>query len=175
MTDTPRTRQVDDDVLAKYLHSHLIAGNSGKRLFDEAAKAWEGTFHASALSRLAREVSEDADELEKIVQALGLEPPAHRKAVAWATEQAAKVDPLNPAHAAGGRAGQLELESLLTAVTGKCLLWKALLLLTGEGLPVDAARLEQLHDRALHQISTLSEILRSATAANFRADGTKQH
>lgn len=168
MTDSPHPRQVDDDVLAKYLHSHLIAGNSGTRLFDEAAKAWEGTFYASALERLAREVSEDADELGRIVQALGLEPPAHRKAAGWAAEQAAKIDPLNPAHAASGRGGQLELESLLTAATGKCLLWKALLLLADEGLGVDAARLQQLHDRALRQISTLSEILRSATAANFR-------
>ncbi|MDR6620861.1 hypothetical protein [Sinomonas atrocyanea] len=175
MTDTPRTPRLDDDALAKYLRSHLIAGNSGKRLFEEAAKAWEGTFYASALSRLAREVGEDADELERIVQALGLEPPAHRKAMAWAAEQTAKLDPLNPAHAASGRAAQLELESLLTAVAGKSLLWKALLLLADEGLGVDAARLEQLHDRALHQISTLSEILRSATAANFRADGMTQH
>ncbi|AMM33581.1 hypothetical protein SA2016_2916 [Sinomonas atrocyanea] len=175
MTDSPHLRQVDDDVLAKYLHSHLIAGTSGTRLFEDAAKAWEGTFYASALDRLAKEVSEDAEELGRMVQALGLEPPAHRKAAGWAAEQAAKIDPLNPTHAASGRAGQLQLESLLTAATGKCLLWKALLLLIDEGLPVDATRLQQLQDRALHQISTLSEILRSVTAANFRAKGLTQH
>jgi hypothetical protein len=169
MTDTPRTPRLDDDALATYLQSHLIAGNSGRRLFEAAAEAWEGTFYSSALSRLAREVGEDADELERIVQSLGLEPPAHRKAMAWAAEQAAKVDPLNPAHAASGRARQLELESLLTAVAGKSLLWKALLLLADDGLGVDAARLHQLHERALHQIGTLSEVLRSTTASNFRA------
>ncbi|GAB2766915.1 hypothetical protein [Sinomonas soli] len=169
MTDTPRTPQLDDDALTKYLHSHLIAGNSGRRLFEEAAKAWEGTFYSSALSRLAREVSEDADELERILQSLGLEPRAHRKAMAWAAEQTAKLDPLNPTHAASGWARQLELESLLTAVAEKSLLWKALLLLADQGLGVDAARLEQLHERALHQLSTLSEVLRSTTASNFRA------
>ena len=30
------TGAVDDDMLANYLHSHLIAASSGKHLFDEA-------------------------------------------------------------------------------------------------------------------------------------------
>lgn len=173
--DAHRSGQVDDDVLAKYLHSHLLAGNSGRRLFDEAAKAWEGTFYASALARLAKEVGEDAEELRQIVDGLGLEPSVVTKAASWAGEQAAKLDPLNPTHAASGHTGQLELESLISAATAKSLLWKALLLLSGDGLPIDAARLEQLHDRALHQIRTLSEIVRSTTAANFRKDPDKHH
>ncbi|WP_138443878.1 hypothetical protein [Sinomonas susongensis] len=169
MSDAQQTSgQVDNDVLANYLHNHIIAANSGKRLFEEAAKVWDGTPHGPTFERLAREVTEDADELERIAKGLGVELPAHKQATAWIGEQASKLDPLNPTHTAGGHSSQLELEGLISAVTGKSLLWETLLLLADQDVRIEAMTIERLHDRALRQIRDLSEVMRSTAKARFQ-------
>ncbi|HKU12726.1 MAG TPA: hypothetical protein VJQ61_16040 [Sinomonas sp.] len=163
------TGAVDDDMLANYLHSHLIAASSGKHLFDEATKVWSGTPHGPTIERLAREVSEDRDELERIVQGLGLDLPAYKKAAAWVGAQVSKIDPINPGHSPGGHTGQLELESLISAVTGKSLLWETLLILSEDDVRIDAFKMEHLHDRALKQVQDLSEFMRSTVRGRFHA------
>ena len=175
MSEAPETkRHVDNDALASYLHSHIIASNAGKRIFDEAAKAWEGTPHGPTFVRLAAEIREDSDELKGIAEGLNLKLPGHKQAISWVGEQAARLDPLNPGHARAGHSGQLELESLISAVTGKSLLWETLLLLADEDVRIDALRMEQLLDRALQQIRDLSEVMRSTAKARFRPEAGKQ-
>lgn len=166
--------QVDNEALANYLHSHIIAANSGKRLSEEAARVWDGTPHGATFDRLAREVTEDSEELERIAKSLGVELPAHKQATAWIGEQASKLAPLNPAHAPGGHPSQLELEGLITAVTGKSLLWETLLLLADQDVRIEALSVERLHDRALSQIRDLSEVMRSTAKARFRAGAREE-
>ena len=175
MSEAPQTRrQVDNDALASYLHSHIVASNSGRRLFEEAAKAWEGTPHGPLFDRLAAEIREDSDELKAIAEGLDLRLPALKQAISWVGEHAARLDPLNPGHARAGHASQLELESLISAVTGKSLLWETLLLLADEDVRLDALRMERLLDRALRQIRDLSEVMRSTAGARFRPDAAQQ-
>ena len=170
MSDSQQiTGAVDDDVLAQYLHSHLIAASSGKHLFEEASKVWSGTPHGPTVERLAREISEDRDDLERIVQGLGLDLPAYKKAAAWVGAQVSKIDPMNPSHSPGGHTGQLELEALISAVNGKSLLWETLLLLSEDDVRIDALQMERLHDRALKQVQDLSDIMRSTARARFHA------
>ncbi|MCH6471828.1 hypothetical protein [Sinomonas terrae] len=165
----PTSGQVDNEMLSNYLQNHIIAANSGKRLFEEAAKVWSGTPHGPTFERLSREVTEDSDELERIAKSLGAELPPHKQATAWIGEQASKLGPLNPAHAPGGHPGQLELEGLISAVTGKSLLWETLLLLADQDTRIEALTVERLHDRALRQIRDISEVMRSTAKARFRA------
>lgn len=168
MATTPNTSErVDDDVLSKYLQSHLIAAHAGKRVFVEAAEVWAGSPYETDFARLAKEIDEDFSELERITRGLGMEPPLYKKATGWISGQAARLDPLNPAHAPAGHPGQLELESLITAVTAKSLLWETLLMLSDDDPRIDEMQIERLHDRALEQIKTLRTVTRSTLRDRF--------
>lgn len=65
--------------------------------------------------------------------------------------------------------GQLELESLISAVTAKSLLWETLLLLAEDDVRIDSMQIERLHDRALQQIRDLDDVMRSTAKARFHA------
>lgn len=172
MSDSEHVKaRVDDSMLASYLHSHLIAASAGERLFEQAAKVWRDSPHGSTLSRLAAEVGEDKAELEAITQRLDVALPAYKRNAAWLGAQLSKIDPLNPLRSPRGHTGQLELEALVSAVTGKSLLWETLLLLSQGDVRIDALQMEKLHDRALKQIREIADIMRDTAAARFHAGG----
>ncbi|GAB3269548.1 hypothetical protein GCM10027449_03790 [Sinomonas notoginsengisoli] len=174
MSDTPETEnRISDDVLAGYLHNHVVAANSGEHLIEEAAKAWTGTPYGPTMTRLTDEIKEDSEELQRIVETLGMKVPVHKQAISWVGEQASKLAPLNPSHGSAGHHPQLELESLISAVTGKSLLWETLQLLAEEDGRIDAAQMERLHVRAVEQIGALTGIMRATAKARFRNEAIK--
>ncbi|MGY2746595.1 hypothetical protein [Arthrobacter sp. UYCu723] len=142
-----------------YLHSHLMAASAGERLFEQAAKSWAGSPLGTELSRLAVEVSEDKAALQEICEQMHVDMPAYKKPLAWIGAHLAALDPLNPMHSPDGAAGQLELEALIAAVSGKVLLWKTLIVLTSTDLEIDQNRIQRLLDRAVGQIRDLEPLL----------------
>lgn len=158
----------DDDVLSNYLHSHIVAAASGVRLFERAARVWKDSPHGTTLDRLRADVAADKAELESMAHQLGLSLPPSKRALAWTGSQLARVNPMNPLHSRGSVAGQLELEALETAVTGKSLLWETLLLLSADDSRLDPGRLERLRARAQDQLSRVDTILRATVPERFR-------
>jgi hypothetical protein len=161
----------DDGVLAKYLHSHIVAAASGVRLFEQAAIVWKDSPHGTTLTRLTQEVDADRAELESLAARLGMAMPAGKKPLAWIGAQLSKVNPLNPLRSRGNFSGQLELETLETAVQGKRLLWETLILLAPVDERLDASELERLSGRAKEQIGAIHDILRSTVPERFREQG----
>lgn len=153
-----------DDSLRRYLHSHLMAASAGERLFNQAAKSWADSAHDVELRRLAAEVGEDKAVLEDICEQMHSGLPGHKKPLAWVGAHLAALDPLNPTHSRDGAAGQLELEALIAAVSGKVLLWKTLTVLTGVYQGIDPGQIQRLLDRALGQIRDLETVLLATSA-----------
>ena len=160
MNDTTHPKETQaDDSLSAYLHSHLMAASAGERLFEEAAKSWVGSDLGAELSRLAAEVRDDKAALQDICEQMHADMPDHKKPLAWIGSHLAGMDPLNPTHSADGAAGQLELEALIAAVSGKLLLWKTLFVLSGAYEGIDVGRIQRLLDRAVEQIRVLEPLL----------------
>jgi hypothetical protein len=157
--------------LAAYLHSHLIAAAAGERLFGQAAKTWKDSPRGETIGRLATEVSEDKAALEGIAEGLGLGMPAYKKPFAWTGAHLASLGPLNPLHARTGAAEQLELEALISAVTGKSLLWKTLVLLSRTDPRIGHEPVTNLLDRATGQLRELEGLLLDTAAERFTDTG----
>ncbi len=159
----------DDDVLAAYLHTHLLAASSGERLFEQAVKACKGTAREATLARMTADVAEDKASLESISHQLRLHMPVYKEAVAWVGAQASRLGPLNPLHHRGGLIGQLELEALISAVTSKSLLWKTLLTVAEDDQRIEKDHIGTLLKRAQGQMADLEEMLRATIPERFRA------
>lgn len=157
--------------LAAYLHSHLIAAAAGERLFEQAAKTWKDSPRGSTIARLATEISADKATLEGITEGLGLGIPAYKKPFAWTGAHLASLGPLNPLHARIGAAEQLELEALISAVTGKSLLWRTLGLLSRTDPHVGQEQVASLLDRATAQLRELEGLLLETAAERFTDAG----
>jgi hypothetical protein len=154
---------IDDNSLSAYLHSHLIAAAAGERLFEQAVKTWDGTPHGTTLSHLAAEVSADKAALHEFSDLMHLHMPAYKKPLSWISAQIGKLDPLNPLHSPDGATGQLALEGLISAVTGKSLLWKSLIVLSRTDGRIDPATVNRFLDRANEQIRELEALLLDTT------------
>jgi hypothetical protein len=158
--------------LGAYLHSHLIAAAAGERLFEQAAKAWKDTPHGDTLTRLTGEVGADKAALYRIADELGLAIPTYKKPFAWIGAHLASLGPLNPLHGRSGAAGHLELEALITAVTGKSLLWKTLVILSRTDPRIQQDKVAHLLDQATEQLRELENLLLETTADRFADTGT---
>jgi hypothetical protein len=156
-----------EDTLAAYLHSHLIAAAAGERLFGQAAKTWEDSPYGDTLGRLAKEVSADKAALQDITNGAGLRIPAYKVPFVWIGTRIAALGPLNPLHARTGAPGQLEIEALISAVTGKSLLWKTLVLLSQAHPRIEHERVAGLLDRATEQLRELEGILLDTATERF--------
>ncbi len=157
--------------LAAYLHSHLIAAAAGERLFEQAAKTWKDSPRGSTIARLAMEVSADKATLEGITEGLGLGIPAYKRPFVWTGAHLASLGPLNPLHARTGAAEQLELEALISAVTGKSLLWKTLGLLSRTDPRIGQEPMANLLDRATAQLRELEGLLLETATERFTDTG----
>jgi hypothetical protein len=161
-----------DRSLGAYLHSHLIAAAAGERLFEQATKTWKDTPYGDSLARLTGEVGADKAALYGIAEGLGLAIPTYKKPFAWVGAHLASLGPLNPLHGKGGATGHLELEALVTAVTGKSLLWKTLVILSRTDPRIGQDKVAHLLDRATEQLRELENLLLETTAERFTDAGT---
>ncbi|GAB3563345.1 hypothetical protein GCM10027405_17770 [Arthrobacter alkaliphilus] len=155
--------------LAAYLHSHLIAAAAGERLFGQAAKTWKGSARAETIARLRTEVRTDKTALEAIAASLGMGMPGYKKPFAWAGALLGSLGPVNLLHIRTGAAEQLELEALISAVTGKSLLWKTLLGLSGSDPRIRKDEVALLLERAAGQIRELTDLLAETIPERFSA------
>jgi hypothetical protein len=121
-----------------------------------------GGFQDGAMSGVADEIESDRQTLRDLMTALGLRPSALKTVIAWLSEKAARVKLSDRAVGGSSLSRLLELELLITGVSGKLQLWRALAAVAGEDPRLrqfdfialgqraeeQRRRLEQLHERA---------------------------
>lgn len=154
------------EALETYLNDHLGGATLGAehaRLIEEQSA---GTPLGEVMARLAPEIEADRDELKALMQRVGADESAVKKAGAWIAQQAGRPK------FTGATSGDkplgifLALETLSLGVAGKLSMWEALSLVEAEHPPLAEIGLARLIDRAKEQRATLeAERLKLAVEA----------
>ena len=159
--------QTEHESLAAYLDDHLVGAETGVRLFTAAQRTWEGSPYEETFARLAEELSDERDELESLIHALGHSRSKVKAAAAMVGAAAGKLGPLNPLSTGGGATGQLKLESLQSLVRMKESLWRTLLVLSARDHRFNTARLQELIEAARRQQEDVASVMERTAAERF--------
>ena len=152
--------------LANYLNDHLAGSVGALELLDRLIDAYRGKPLKNFCQNLRRDIHQDQEELKELIQKLGVEESAMRKAGAWVAEKLSRAK-IDLDESAEGKMGLLlALEALVLGITGKRSLWRALQA-ASRGIPqlgrLDYAGLEK---RAIEQCERVEakrlEIARTA-------------
>jgi hypothetical protein len=152
------------DLLGVYLNDHLAGATAGTGLARRMVAAAEpGSERAAVLRGVAREIAADRSALVAMMEALGVPVRGYKVLGAWVGTQAGRFK-LNGHLLTRSPLSDLEeTEILRLGVTGKAAGWRTLRVLAETDTRLDAARLDELLDRASRQEDTLEE-LRARTA-----------
>jgi hypothetical protein len=112
--------------LTKYLNDHLAGSVGALELLDRLIEAYEGKPLANFFQKLRADIHQDQEQLKELIQKLGVEESAVRKAGAWIAEKLsrAKIELNESSKKDPGLF--LALEALVLGITGKRSLWRAL-------------------------------------------------
>lgn len=152
------------DYLAIYLQDHFAGSTTGIELAKRTAK--RNHVHAefgAPLARIAIEIGEDRDELKRIMDRLDVDEPRLKATVAWGAEKVGRLKPNGQLRGYSPLSRVVELEGLITGVSGKLSLWRSLLELAPNDARLDEDNLTRLAERAEDQLQRL-HALRGAAA-----------
>ena len=157
------TRTSEPALLSVYLNDHLAGAFAGVELARRLAKNHRGTPAAAELDRVAAEIAEDRATEFELMAALGIRPRRYKAWIAWLGEKIARLKPNRRIFSRSPLSTLVELEAMQLGVEGKAAGWRTLRVLADRDARIDAARLDNLLERAGRQIETLERIrLRSA-------------
>jgi len=159
---------IAEDLLRTYLQDHHAGSTAGVELARRAAQANEGTGYGEGLAEIAREIEEDRDALEEVMERLGVGPHRFKDTAAWTFEKLGRLKPNNRLLGYSPLSRVVELEGLVLGVTGKLGLWEALRTAIGDGL--EGVDFELLAERALDQRTRLEQLRRTAAAEALQQD-----
>jgi hypothetical protein len=111
--------------LSDYLNDHLAGSAGALELLDRLIDAYRGNVLERFFRDLRAEIHRDQEQLKELIEKLGGEESAVRKAGAWIAEKLSR-----PKIDLGGSKVKiglfLALEALVLGITGKRSLWRAL-------------------------------------------------
>jgi hypothetical protein len=138
-------------LLGIYLNDQLALGVAGRELARRAAAENDGSDLGAFLERLAREVTEDVDTLERIMRELGIELSRVKRPLALVAERVGRLKPNGSIRGYSPLSRFLELESLALGLDGKGLLWTNLRDLAGVRDRLADVDFDALVERATRQ------------------------
>ncbi len=110
-------------LLGIYLNDQLALGVAGRELARRAAAENTGSELGAFLERLAREVTEDVEVLETVMQRLGIPLSRIKRPLALVAERVGRLKPNGQLRGYSPLSRFVELESLALGLDGKQLLW----------------------------------------------------
>lgn len=134
-----------------YLNDQLALGVAGRELARRAQRENAGTELGPFLQRLAVEVTEDVDMLERIMERLGVPLSPVKRPLALVAERVGRLKPNGRLRGYSPLSRFLELESLALGLDGKKLLWSNLRDLAGVGGRLGDVEFDALIERAQKQ------------------------
>lgn len=143
------------DYLDIYLNDHLGGATGGVELAQRLADNNEDTPFAGFLRELAVEVEEDRDELQRLMDELGIKQDKVKAAGAFVFEKLARMKANGQLTGYSALSRMLEMEMLHVGITGKLELWSALREVFGSRLK--SFDLERLIERAETQRTGLEQ------------------
>jgi hypothetical protein len=160
-------RTMNEKYLRIYLQDHLAGSTAGLELARRARGANEGTEYGPPLAKIADEIEADRRHLENIIRDLGFGADRLKNIAAWSLEKVGRLKLNGELTGYSPLSRVVELEGLLTGITGKKGLWVALLEVVPSEPRLDQALLERLRDRADEQRATVEELREKAAREAF--------
>ena len=154
-------------LLEIYLQDHYAGSTGGLEMAKRTAKANGGTEFGGPLTRLATEIGEDRDALKRIMDHLEVGRAPVKAALAWGAEKAGRLKPNGQLRGYSPLGRVVEIEALVTGVSGKLSLWRALQAIAPTEPRLDAAQLADLAGRAEDQLTRLHGLRDRAAAIAF--------
>ena len=159
---------MNEKYLRIYLQDHLAGSTAGLELARRARGSNEGhAVYGSPLARIADEIEADRRQLQGIMEDLGFGRDTKKNVAAWTLEKVGRLKLNGELTSYSPLSRVVELEGLLTGITGKKGLWLALLELVDAEPRLDRERLERLRDRAEDQRARVEELREKAARDAF--------
>jgi hypothetical protein len=157
-------------LLAVYLQDHHAGAVTGLNLARRIAGENEGTPYGEELARIAGEIEQDQQTLEKLMAELDVGTDRIKDTVAWGSEKLGRLKPNARWFSYSPLSRLVELEGLVIGVTGKLGLWRALQRVAPEIDGLDGFDFAALAARASEQRARLEDLRLSAAAEALPQD-----
>jgi hypothetical protein len=153
---------MNDKLLRIYLNDHLAGATLGVGLARRAASNNKATTYAGFLTEIERQIEEDKEALERLMDTLGMPKDPIKQGVAWVAEKVGRLKLNGQVTGYSPLSRLLELEALVIGVTGKLAMWNALKDIADHDPRLAVADFGTLIERAIAQRSGLEEQRRQA-------------
>jgi predicted DNA-binding ribbon-helix-helix protein len=158
---------MNEKYLRIYMQDHLAGSTTGLELARRTAGANKGSEYGPALTKIADEIASDRRQLENIMRDLGFGADKLKNVAAWGLEKMGRLKLNGELTSYSPLSRVVELEGLITGISGKRELWVALLEVAPTEPRLDAALLERLRDRAEEQRETVEDLRVKAAREAF--------
>ena len=142
---------LDRKLLGTYLNDHLAGSTVGLELAKRARGSNEGSEYGEVLDRIAKEIEEDRDALQRLMDSFEIKRDRPKVLGAWIAEKVGGLKPNGRLLSYSPLSRLVELEMLALGITGKLSLWEALSEVAAEDARLDPAELSRLSERAERQ------------------------
>ena len=158
---------MNEKLLRIYLQDHHAGSTTGLELARRIRGSNKGNEYGQAMAKIVDEIAADKKALEGIMDDLGFGADKIKDIGAWALEKAGRLKLNGQITGYSPLSRVVELEGLMTGITGKIGLWVALLQIAPEEPRLDAAHLERLRERGESQRTTVEELRERAAREAF--------
>src|SRR4051794_23279422 len=110
---------MNDKLVRIYLNDHLAGAMAGLELAKRCCSNNEGTRLGDSLQRLIGEIHSDRDDLEQLMEALGVPKDPVKRLAGWATEKLGRLKLNGQLTGYSDLSRLIELEGLCLGVEGK--------------------------------------------------------
>ena len=148
--------------LAIYLNDHLGGSATGRELARRTLQANRGNTYGVALEDVVRQIEEDVDSLQEVMDRLGVKPDRVKEAMGWTAEKLGRLKLNGQLLGYSPLSRLVELEGLMLGITGKMALWIALSSVLADDPRLEGIDLEELVRRAREQRQTVERLRRKA-------------
>jgi hypothetical protein len=155
------------DLLGIYLNDHLAGATAGAELAHRMARSQAGPASAGTLQGLAAEIARDRSALRDIMAGLGVPVRAYKVAAGWVGEKAGRLKLNGELLRFSPLSRLMEIEGLISGVSGKLSLWRVLIAAEGAHPQLDPEELTALATRAEDQLERLHELRDAAGRIAF--------
>jgi hypothetical protein len=152
-----------------YLQDHLAGSTAGLELARRSRDNNQGTTYGDPLAKVADEIDADRRALEGVMEDFGFGADRAKNLALWAVEKAGRLKPNGQLLGYSPLSRMVELEGLISGISGKLSLWRVLLELAPDEPRLDAARLERLIERGEQQRQNVEELRTRAAGHAFLA------
>ncbi len=158
---------MNEKLVRIYLQDHHAGSTTGLELARRVHSSNKDNDYGKALAPIVDEIAADRKSLESIMDDLGFGSDTIKDLGAWTLEKVGRLKMNGQISGYSPLSRVVELEGLMTGITGKIGLWAALIQIAPDEPRLDAARLERLRERGESQRTTVEELRERAAREAF--------